>query len=163
MEARPGLELAARLKAALDDINPAQLKSAALEADAEARRARTALLEDLATFARAVEHLEVRAMPRGLNLRYRGRALFFEPLGDADVVRVRGSSLMSGVHRLVLQPGGVWMLGTFDRSKRERYRPLFDEGLAELIQRALHLPEPPPEAPAKPPRNWVLAPGRPPA
>jgi len=164
MEGRPGLELAARLKAALDDVNPVELKTAALEADSAARRARIALLEDLAAFAGAVGHLRVRVTSRGLHLHHLGRGLMFEPLGDADVVRVRGSSLMTGVHRLVLHPEtGAWMLGTFDRSKRERYRPLFDEGLAELMQRALHLPEPPPEAPAKPPRNWVLAPNRPPA
>lgn len=164
MEARPGLVLAARLKATLDEMNPADLKTTAQEADSASRRARIALLENLAAFAAAVGHLRVRATSRGLHLHYLGRGLMFEPIGDADVVRVRGTSLMTGVHRLILQPGtGVWMLGTFDRSKRERYRPLFDEGLAELMQRALHLPEPPPEAPAKPPRNWVLAPDRPPA
>lgn len=162
MEDRPGQSLAARLKIALDARERVADKSARSEASAEARRARSALLSELAGFARSVGHLEVREVPRGVFLRYQGRCLFFEPLGDEDVVRVRGTSLMAGVHRLIREEGtGRWMFGTTDRSKRERYRPLFDEGLAELLQRGLHIPEPPPEEPVRPPRNYVLSPLRP--
>ncbi len=162
MEDRPGQTLAAHLKSALDARSEGEDKTARREAAAEARRARVALLSDLASFARSVGHLEVREGPRGLHLRYRARGLFFEPIGEEDVVRVRGTSLMAGVHRLIRQEGtGQWMFGTFDRSKRERYRPLFDEGLAELLQRGLHLPEPPLDEPERPPRNYVLSPVRP--
>lgn len=164
MEDRPGRALAERLKSALDEKNRDDIKTAAANTASEARRARARLLTDLAAFAREVGHLDVREGPRGLFLRHRGRALFFEPLGDEDVVRVRGSTLMTGVHRLIQQrESGVWMYATFDRAHRERYRPLFDEGLAELLQVALHLPTPPADEPERPPRNWVLAPLRPPA
>lgn len=164
MEDRPGQTLATALKATLDAQSQSHDKSTRSQAAAEARRARVKLLADLACFARSVGHLELRETPRGLFLRYRGRALIFEPLGDEDVVRVRGTSLMTGVHRLVLQEdSGTWMFGTFDRAKRERYRPLFDEGLVELLQRGLHLPEPPADEPERPPRNYVLAAVRPPA
>lgn len=162
MEEQPGHKLAARLKAALEEQNRGHDPEADRGASEAARRARARVLEDLACFGRMIGHIEVYEGPRGVALRARARVLFFEPLGDDDVVRVRGTGLMTGVHRLVRRADdGAWVLGTFDRGKRERYRLLFDEGLAELLLRALHLPEPPEDAPARPPRNLVLSPVRP--
>lgn len=161
MNSAPGLALAARLKLKLDEAE-ASAKVAQLDvALAEARRRRAALLEDLARFGRAVTHLEVREGPVGVLLRRGARVLHFMPLGHADVVAVRGSGLVTGNHRLVWHPDHEgWAWGVFNRDHLERYTPLFDEGLEALVQRALHLPEPPASLPVMPPRNWVLAPIR---
>lgn len=159
MEQGPGTALAARLKLKLDRLEGAQNtdQESALQAEAAARR--VALLEDLARFGRAVGHLEVREGPIGLLLRRGPRVLHFLPLGSMDVVAVRGTGLVTGNHRLVWHPDhGGWAWGVFNRDHRERYTTLFDEGLEELVRRALHIPEPPHDWPEQPPRNWVLAP-----
>lgn len=155
----PGLALAMRLKLKLDAAERSQESSNNHAASAEARKRRAALLADLARFGRAVEHLDVREGPVGLLLRRGPRVLHFMPLGPADVVAVRGSDLVTGNHRLVWHPDhDGWAWGVFNRDHLERYLPLFDEGLEELVHRVLHLPEPPRDLPVMPPRNWVLAP-----
>lgn len=155
----PGAALAARLKLKLDQLE-ARARDAQMDAaTGELRARRVALMEDLARFGRAVVHLEVREGPIGLLLRRGPRVLHFLPLGPADVVSVRGSGLVTGNHRLVWHPDfGGWAWGLFNRDHRERYLPLFDEGLEELVRRTLHVPEPPHDLPVMPPRNWVLAP-----
>lgn len=161
---RAGAALAARLKARMD---AQEHHRKANDARAEARRAamgraRAALLQDLARFGLALGHVAVQIRSDGVVFRHQSRVLRFEPMGEGDVVRVRGTGLMTGLHRLVLADSGAWALATHDRDHRERYRPLFDQGLEELLTWVLHIPEAPKAEPA-PPRNWIMSPARPPA
>ncbi len=161
MDAGPGLALAARLKLKLDAAERSEEMTHFYLAQAEGRKRRAALLADLACFGRAVGHLDTREGPVGLLLRRGPRVLHFMPLGQGDVVAVRGSDLVTGNHRLVWHPDhGGWAWGIFHRAHLERYITLFDEGLEELLERALHVPGPPRGHPVNPPRNWVLAPIR---
>ena len=108
--------------------------------------AQAALFGDLRSFGDALGVFGVVRRERSLGLRFERRELRFEAIGDTGVVRVRGSRLYSGAHRLLFAPDGDrWLLSTTDRDGRERFRPLFDEGLEELMDRVFALRATPPE------------------
>ena len=141
--AQRGSDLASRLKTALDEEEAAAARAEEerqrrLEA---AKEAREALLDDLAAFGEAVGHLAVQRSADGLVLRRGERFLAFEPMGEADRVRVTFTGSEGQEHRLdrepALQDRWVW---SFTRRRRADRLPLFDTGLEELLVLALQVP-----------------------
>ena len=145
--ARPGQELASRFRGVLETLE-ARNKQEALRRVAflqEATEARRALLDDLGAFAEAVGHLQVQAKSHddGLTIRYQDRFLHFVPIGEADRIKVHFTGADQEEHRVYREAelGNRWVLVS-KRSGREERAPLFDDGLEELLVRALELPRP---------------------
>lgn len=108
-----------------------------------ARAARAALLDELATFAKETGFLQAERAGDGLTLRYRERFLHFEARGPADQVQVEFEGAPDEEHVLYreAQLDDRWVWVRRKRSREDRM-PLFDQGLEELLIRALGLPRP---------------------
>lgn len=148
MEGR-GLGLAARFKARLDERSAARRREAEARERwlAEARAARAALLDDLAAVGVAIGHLVVSREGESVVMSLGERKLSFEPLGEADGVRVGFGAPEGEQNRLYreaqLKDRWVW---SSQRGGREERLMLFDAGLEALLVRALGLPEPGPSS-----------------
>lgn len=153
MAERPGrgLGLAARLRATLA-ARDARSLSLAEEERAwldMALRERTALLEALAEFGRAVGHFEVKASGDAVVWRWADRHARFEITEDPTEVALTGSHLV-GTHRLVLNRSLVKWSWRYDPPPGGRIEKLlFDAGLEHILWRGFDL-RPDPGAPEHP-------------
>ena len=149
--ARRGLGLAQRLRASIDarlDAARQAEESARLRIQ-RARAARAELLRDLAAFGKALGHAKVHATDDQVAIRYEGRTLRFEAVGDADEVRVHGDELPEGwriQHNAELDR---WAL----HPPKAAPRLLFDAGLEELVARVFGVRAAPDAGPREDPRE----------
>jgi hypothetical protein len=144
-----GSHLAERLKSAIEQSDTERdSRSEALQRRAEeGARARQALLEDLEQFAQAVGHVAVVRDDLGVSMRYRERALRFEPMGEGDRVRVTVEGWGNTTEHRVFRERDLadrWVLA-YKKYGRDEKMPLFERGLEELMVGGLGLPRPEPE------------------
>lgn len=132
-----GQGLARRLRAAIDARVHAQ-RCAEEEREArlaEARKARALMLRDLAGFGKALGHAKVTSTDDVVAIRYDGRSLRFEAVGDADEVRIVGDGLTEGYRLQHNTELGRWAL----HPPRGAPKLLFDAGLEDLVARVFEL------------------------
>lgn len=138
---RPGLDLAARLRAALEARRDAA-RLAETEKKAQLARllaARQTLLADLDAFGRAVGFLDVTAGADVVVFRHEGRVLRFEAQAPTDGVRVRCEGFETDTRLLFNETMGKWVLAVARPGASDDQRLLFDAGLAWLMERGLGL------------------------
>jgi hypothetical protein len=150
------VDLARRFKAVLDEVETGRKQALAhTEARlAEGRAARSALLQQLVAFGRAVGHLQVSAREDRVALAWGSQAVSFLPEGDGDRIRVRLGGLAGpddlsrdsdedGHIRIYRHPdmGDAWVLSV-ERDDIEDVEPLFDAGIVHLLTEGLGIPEP---------------------
>ncbi|MBA2319882.1 MAG: hypothetical protein H0V89_01895, partial [Deltaproteobacteria bacterium] len=99
---RKGAGLAARFRQAVGAATAQrELDEAARErARAQAAKARSDLFDDLVAFAEATGFVASSRDEAGVILRWRGAWIHFQPVGDADGVRVRFEGAAEDEHRL---------------------------------------------------------------
>ena len=147
-------QLAARFKAALDDVEAGRRRRQEAEAQgrAAARAAREKLLSDLAEFAQAVGHITVGKADGRLTLAWGGQSLTFAEVGDAGLIRVvmgdDTADAEASPIRIYQHPrlDGAWVLGVM-RDGIEDVEPLFEAGLVHLLAEGLGMPRPEPAPP----------------
>ncbi|NOY24399.1 MAG: hypothetical protein GXP62_00860 [Oligoflexia bacterium] len=132
-----GRSLARRLKAALDQRVDAQRKADAARdiQRAQARLCRARLLKDLADFGKALGHAKVSSAQDRVIVRYGGKTLRFESVGDLDQVQVLGDGLAEGYRLAHNAELGRWAL----HPPHGAPKLLFDTGLEDLIRRVFDL------------------------
>lgn len=144
---RPGSELAARFRQV---VEAAERARRAEEEERQRRQqaaqsARRQLLDDLGHFGQSIGHLDVQAKSHdeGLTLRFGDRFLHFVPVGESDKVKVEFAGTEEEEHRLYREAdlGDRW-IWRWRRKGRDERQALFDDGLEELVVRALGLPRP---------------------
>jgi len=160
---RKGAGLAARFRQAVGTAGAQrEADDAARErARAAGARARSELFDDLVAFAGATGFVASSRDDAGVILRWRGAWIHFQPVGDADGVRVRFDGAAEDEHRLYREAllGDRWVWSWRRRGLEDRL-PLFDAGLEALLVQALKLPDPgdAPPVPAEPSRRAESAP-----
>jgi hypothetical protein len=157
---RKGAGLAARFRQAVSAVSAqASAEEASRERNrAEGARARDELFQDLVAFAQDTGFVAASRDEAGVILRWRGAWIHFQPVGDADGVRVRFEGTAEDEHRLYREAllGDRWVWSWRRRGQEDRL-PLFDQGLEALLVRALGLPDPD-ETPAAPAPEVPAAP-----
>lgn len=144
MSERRGSGLAQRMKAKLEEEERAQARAIAERERrlSRARAARDELLADLRAFADVLEPVASAQQGEALVLRRGDRFLQVEPMGEGDRVRLSFTGSEGEEHRLYREEalGDRWVWAFTRRHRGEDRLPLFDEGLEELLVRALELP-----------------------
>lgn len=132
-----GRSLARRLKAALDQrVNARRKADAARDIQrAQGRLLRARLLRDLADFGKALGHAKVSSSEDRVVVRYDGKSLRFESVGDQDQVQVQGDGLADGYRLAHNAELGRWAL----HPPHGAPKLLFDTGLEDLIRRVFDL------------------------
>jgi len=147
--------LAQRLKGVLDEYEAGRREHAAAREErlAEARAARSELLEELAAFGRAVGHLQVDAHSDRVAYSWGSQRIAFVPAGDGDLLRVVLGGLAGADEadadtdvspvRIYRDPArdGAWVLGV-EHDGVEDTEPLIERGLVHLLVEGLGLPVP---------------------
>ncbi len=127
--------LARRFKAAIDErleVQRIAAEQARLEQE-RLSRAREDLLDTLQAFGEAVGHFEVVRGDGHLELRYAGKSLRFETVGERGRLKISGDGVV-GSNRLFLEEAmDSWVWSREDRFNREHREILFGPGLEKLI------------------------------
>ena len=145
---RRGRGLAGRFRRAMDDESDRERREAeesqrALE---RAAKARSALFDDLVSFAEETGFLRAKLRDGGLVRVHRKRELRFVPVGDGDAVELDWEGRdPEETHRMYLEQrlGEAWVWGRKRRMRQREDRDLFwDKGLEELLVLGWGLPRP---------------------
>ncbi len=142
---RQGAGLAARFRRAVAaaTAQKGEEEAARERARQAATIARDELFRDLVAFAQETGFVTATRDEVGVILRWRDAWVHFQPVGDADAVRVRFDGASEDEHRLYREAllGERWVWAWSRRGREDRL-PLFDQGLLALLVKALGLPDP---------------------
>lgn len=139
MAERRGADLAARIRAKIEEKNSAEAahKAEKKAREADGRKERKRLLADLSAFGQAIGHLDVTCEKDVLVLGLGDKELRFEASGIADRIRVSG---LDPEPRLFLHPElNRWVVSHAGPGGVEEQELLFDAGLERLMAQAFEL------------------------